>query len=125
VLAATAALSQPWVGRARDAGHLTDRTGVTLGLVLTAAGLVVPALLPELVGLLIAAGVIGLGIGMITPLAFATLAATSPRSGWAKPWAPPRSAASSATPAGPSSSARSPPRQASVPGSSASPHYSP
>jgi MFS family permease len=48
VLAATAALSQPWIGRARDAGRLADRTGMTLGLVLAAVGLAVPALLPHL-----------------------------------------------------------------------------
>ena len=38
LLAATAALTQPWIGRARDAGRLTDRTGVVLGLLVTAAG---------------------------------------------------------------------------------------
>ena len=59
VLAATAALSQPWIGRARDAGRLTDRTGITLGLLLTAAGLAVPAVLPHLVGLLGAAVLVG------------------------------------------------------------------
>jgi DHA1 family tetracycline resistance protein-like MFS transporter len=78
VLAATAAVSQPWIGRARDTGRLTDRTGITLGLLLTAAGLAVPALLPHLPGLLTAALIIGAGTGLITPLAFAALAATSP-----------------------------------------------
>ncbi len=47
VLAATAALSQPWIGRARDAGRLADRTGVILGLLVTAAGLTVPAVVPQ------------------------------------------------------------------------------
>jgi MFS family permease len=78
LLAATAALSQPWIGRARDAGHLTDRTGVTLGLVVTAAGLTVPAVIPQLPGLLVAAVLVGGGTGLITPLAFAALAAASP-----------------------------------------------
>jgi MFS family permease len=78
ILAATAALSQPWIGRARDAGRLTDRTGVTLGLVITAAGLSVPAVVPHLPGLLGAAVLIGAGTGLITPLAFAALAAVSP-----------------------------------------------
>ena len=77
ILAATAALSQPWIGRARDAGRLTDRTGVTLGLV-AAAGLSVPALVPQLPGLLGAAVLIGVGTGLVTPLAFAALAAVSP-----------------------------------------------
>jgi DHA1 family tetracycline resistance protein-like MFS transporter len=78
VLAAVAALSQPWVGRARDAGRLADRTGVVLGLLVTAAGLAVPAAIPHLPGLLGAAVLIGAGTGMITPLAFAALAAGSP-----------------------------------------------
>jgi MFS family permease len=77
ILAATAALSQPWIGRARDAGRLTDRTGVTLGLA-AATGLSVPALIPQLAGLLGAAVLIGVGTGLITPLAFAALAAVSP-----------------------------------------------
>jgi DHA1 family tetracycline resistance protein-like MFS transporter len=77
VLAAVAALSQPWIGRARDAGRLTDRTGMTLGLVLTGAGLAAPALLPHLTGLLTTAGLAGIGTGLVTPLAFAALAATS------------------------------------------------
>jgi MFS family permease len=78
VLAAVAALSQPWVGRARDAGRLADRTGIVLGLLVTAAGLAVPAVVPHLAGLLVAAGLIGFGTGLITPLAFAALAAGSP-----------------------------------------------
>ena len=77
VLAAVAALSQPWIGRARDAGRLTDRTGMALGLLLTAAGLAVPALLPHLTGLLTTAGLVGIGTGLVTPLAFAALAAAS------------------------------------------------
>ena len=78
LLAATAALTQPWIGRARDAGRLTDRTGVVLGLLVTAAGLGVPAVVPQLPGLLGAAVLIGAGTGLITPLAFAALAAGSP-----------------------------------------------
>jgi MFS family permease len=78
LLAATAALTQPWIGRARDAGRLTDRTGVVLGLLVTAAGLGVPAVVPQLSGLLGAAVLIGVGTGLITPLAFAALAAASP-----------------------------------------------
>jgi MFS transporter, DHA1 family, tetracycline resistance protein len=78
VLAATAALSQPWIGRARDAGRLADRTGIGIGLVVTAAGLAVPAVLTHLAGLLVAAVVVGLGTGLLTPLAFAALAAASP-----------------------------------------------
>jgi DHA1 family tetracycline resistance protein-like MFS transporter len=78
VLAATAALSQPWVGRARDAGRLAERTGTVLGLLLTSLGLAIPAVIPHVAGLLGAAVLIGVGTGLITPLVFATLAATSP-----------------------------------------------
>jgi MFS family permease len=78
VLAATAALSQPWIGRARDTGRLGERAGIILGLHLTAAGLAVPALLPHLPGLLAAALFVGIGTGLITPLAFAALAAAGP-----------------------------------------------
>jgi MFS family permease len=78
ILAAVAALSQPWVGRARDAGRLVDRTGVVLGLLVTAAGLAVPAAVPHLSGLFVAAVLIGAGTGLTTPLAFAALAAASP-----------------------------------------------
>ena len=78
VLAATTALSQPRVGRARDAGRLGDRAGVVLGLLLTAAGLAVPAVTPQLAGLLGAAVLVGAGTGVITPLAFAALAAATP-----------------------------------------------
>ncbi len=77
VLAATAAL-QPLVGRMRDAGQLGDRAALTVGLMVTAAGLAVPALLADLAGLLIAAAVIGLGTAVVTPVAFAALAAASP-----------------------------------------------
>jgi MFS transporter, DHA1 family, tetracycline resistance protein len=78
VLAATAALTQPWIGRLRDVDRLTDRAGMALGLALTAAGLAVPALLPGLVGLFLAALALGVGIGVVTPLAFAALAAATP-----------------------------------------------
>jgi MFS family permease len=78
ILAAAAALSQPWVGRSRDAGRLADRTGIVLGLLVTAAGLAVPAVVPHLAGLLAAAVLIGVGTGLITPLAFAALAAACP-----------------------------------------------
>ena len=74
VLAVTAALSQPAVGRIRDAGRLPEHTGVVGGLLLTALGLALPALAPGLVGLLGAAVLIGAGTGVITPLAFAALA---------------------------------------------------
>ncbi|TQF69481.1 MFS transporter [Rhodococcus spelaei] len=77
VLALCAAVVQPRAGRALDAGRLTTRTGITAGLVITATGLAC-AMLPGLVGVLVAAVGIGVGTGLITPVAFAALATSTP-----------------------------------------------
>ncbi|MFC9816348.1 MFS transporter [Streptomyces virginiae] len=77
VLAATAALVQPYTGRALDAGRITTRTGLATGLTITAAGLGC-AMLPGLTGILTSATLIGAGTGLITPLGFAALAASTP-----------------------------------------------
>ncbi|GAA1561673.1 hypothetical protein GCM10009741_78800 [Kribbella lupini] len=77
VLAATAAVVQPRAGRALDAGRLGTRTGLTVGLLLAAAGLL-SASLAGLAGVLVAAVLIGAGTGLITPLGFAALAASTP-----------------------------------------------
>ncbi|MBE1608081.1 MFS family permease [Actinopolymorpha pittospori] len=78
VLAACAALVQPWAGRELDKGRLTTPTGLAIGLGLAACGLAA-ALLPGVTGLLMAAVLIGAGTGLITPLGFAALAATTPK----------------------------------------------
>ncbi|POX42774.1 MFS transporter [Streptomyces sp. Ru73] len=78
VLAACAAVVQPWAGRALDEGRLTARTGLAVGLAVTACGLAA-ALLPGVAGLLTAAVLIGAGTGLITPLGFAALAGATPR----------------------------------------------
>ncbi|GAS88133.1 MFS transporter [Mycolicibacterium brisbanense] len=78
VLAAAAALIQPRVGRARDAGRLRDRTGMTVGLLLAATGIALATVVPALAGILLAAVTIGAGTGLITPLGFAHLAQSSP-----------------------------------------------
>ncbi|MFI8230668.1 MFS transporter [Streptomyces sp. NPDC085900] len=77
VLAACAAVVQPRAGRALDAGRLGARAGLTAGLLLAAAGLAC-AMLPGLAGLLLAAVLIGVGTGLITPLGFAALASATP-----------------------------------------------
>ncbi|MGW5125750.1 MFS transporter [Streptomyces sp. NPDC004069] len=77
VLAAVAALVQPKAGRALDDGRLTTRTGLVAGLLVTAAGLAC-AVLPGLAGVLLGAVLIGAGTGLITPLGFAALAASTP-----------------------------------------------
>jgi DHA1 family tetracycline resistance protein-like MFS transporter len=77
LLAAAAALVQPRAGRARDDGRIGDRTGLTSGLVLTAVGCA-GVLIPGVAGLVSAAILIGVGVGLITAIGFAYLAATAP-----------------------------------------------
>lgn len=77
LLAATAAVVQPRAGRALDDGRLTTRTGLAAGLSVTAVGLAC-AMLPGLTGILVGAALIGAGTGLITPLGFAALAASTP-----------------------------------------------
>lgn len=77
LLAASAAVVQPEAGRALDNRRLTTRTGLTVGLGITAAGLTA-AMLPGLAGVLVSAALIGIGTGLITPLGFAALAARTP-----------------------------------------------
>ncbi len=77
ILAACSALVQPRAGRALDAGRLSVRRGLAAGLGLSAAGLGCAAL-PGVVGLVAAAVLIGVGTGVITPLGFAALAASTP-----------------------------------------------
>ena len=78
VLALCGAIVQPRAGRALDDGRLSTRTGLTVGLAVSAAGLAA-ATLPGLVGVLAGAALIGLGTGLITPLGFAALAASTPK----------------------------------------------
>jgi DHA1 family tetracycline resistance protein-like MFS transporter len=76
LLAAATAVVQPRAGRARDDGRIGDRTGMATGLVLTAVGCAA-VLIPGIAGLLTAAIGIGIGVGIITPIGFAHLAATT------------------------------------------------
>jgi MFS family permease len=78
LLAVVTAIAQPLAGRARDAGRLADAPGMAGGLVLAAAGLACAAVLPGLAGLLPAAVLAGAGVGAVTPLGFAALAASAP-----------------------------------------------
>ncbi|GAA2807914.1 MFS transporter [Crossiella cryophila] len=78
LLAATAALVQPRVGRARDAGHIGDGPGMALGLTLAAAGMALAGVLPGVAALVVAAILIGAGTGLVTPIGFAHLAAGTP-----------------------------------------------
>ncbi|WP_051370490.1 MFS transporter [Streptomyces sp. 142MFCol3.1] len=78
LLAACSAVAQPRAGRALDDGRLSTRSGLTAGLLVTAAGLAC-AMLPGLTGLLLGATLIGIGTGLITPLGFAALASSTPQ----------------------------------------------
>jgi MFS transporter, DHA1 family, tetracycline resistance protein len=77
LLAAAAALIQPRAGRARDRGRIGDRAGLAAGLALTAIGSAA-VLIPGITGLVAAAVLIGIGVGVITPIGFAHLATTTP-----------------------------------------------
>ncbi|KPH21141.1 MFS transporter [Rhodococcus sp. ADH] len=77
VLALCAAITQPRAGRALDAGRISGTVGVAAGLTLTAVGLAC-AMIPGLAGVLTAGVAIGVGTGIITPLAFASLASSTP-----------------------------------------------
>ncbi|TQC41380.1 MFS transporter, partial [Rhodococcus sp. WS4] len=77
VLAVCAALVQPRAGRALDTGRIRAGTGITAGLLITGIGLGC-ATVPGVAGVLLAAIGIGVGTGMITPLAFASLARSTP-----------------------------------------------
>lgn len=77
MLAATAAIVQPRAGRARDAGRIRDAAGMAVGLGVAAFGIAAATVIPGLVGILAAALIIGAGTGLVTPIGFAHLAATT------------------------------------------------
>jgi MFS family permease len=78
MLALVAALVQPRIGRALDAGRVRSGPGLAAGLGLTAAGLACAAI-PGVAGIVIAALLIGAGTGVITPLGFAAIASVAPQ----------------------------------------------
>jgi MFS family permease len=78
VLALSSTLTQPLVGKLRDENRLAPRLGMSSALMLIAAGILILALAPLPITLLVAAALMGTGIGIATPLGFAYLAATTP-----------------------------------------------
>ncbi|UVJ40379.1 MFS transporter [Arthrobacter sp. CJ23] len=78
VLAIASLLVQPRIGALRDQERIGDSHGMTTGLLLTASGVALIALVPGPVTLFISAAAIGAGIGISTPLGFAHLAETTP-----------------------------------------------
>ena len=75
VIALASSLSQPLAGRWMDQGRLTFRRTAPVSLLCCAAGVLVAAISPSFPALIAAAVLIGLGVGVGTPVAYATLAA--------------------------------------------------
>ncbi|WP_144662535.1 MFS transporter [Paenarthrobacter nicotinovorans] len=78
-LAVASSAVQPRIGALRDRGVLADRPGMITGLGCIAAGTLLAAVLPGAWWVYAAAVLIGLGIGVATPLAFAHLADATPK----------------------------------------------
>lgn len=78
VLAVVSSVVQPLAGTLHDRGRLPVRLGAVGGLALLAAGILVAGLWPVLPTLLVAAVLIGAGVGLATPVAFSYLAASTP-----------------------------------------------
>jgi hypothetical protein len=96
-------------GRAYDTGRLPGPRGTGAGLALAAVGFALAALLTGPAALALAAVAIGTGTGIVTPSGSPPWLGPPRLAGWVRPWAPPRSAGNSATPAAPCWSASSPP----------------
>ena len=77
LLAATAAVLQPWAGRAHDRKTLPSSAAAG-ALLLAAAGFIVAVIIPNAPGIAFAAILIGAGVAVCTPIAFANLAAVAP-----------------------------------------------
>lgn len=78
LLALASAVVQPRIGHLRDHGRVSDASGMTAGLLLTAVGIAAVAIIPGPITIFVAAAAIGIGIGTATPLGFAHLASTTP-----------------------------------------------
>ncbi|WP_307861098.1 MFS transporter [Microbacterium sp. SD291] len=78
VLAVVSSIVQPLVGSWHDRGRLSVRAGAVGGLALIALGIALTAAAPHPVALVATAALVGAGVGMATPVAFAHLAATTP-----------------------------------------------
>lgn len=77
VMALASAALQPLIGNARDRGRMRTGTGSTIGLLLAAVALISLAIAPHPITLFLASALIGAMLGIVTPLAFAHLAATT------------------------------------------------
>lgn len=78
VLAIVSAIVQPRIGRLHDSAPQHALLIMSIGATLLVAGLTLVALAPSLWTIVAATILVGLGVGAITPLGFARLAATTP-----------------------------------------------
>lgn len=78
VLAVTSSLVQPLAGRAHDAGRLGAGTAGVVGTLGIAVAFALLAVVPSVVALFVAALVAGGAVAVLTPVAFAHLAGTTP-----------------------------------------------
>jgi MFS transporter, DHA1 family, tetracycline resistance protein len=77
LLAAVAAVLQPWAGRRLDAGRLRPAAGPA-ALIVCAAGFLTAIAAPGAAGIAAAAVLVGAGVAVATPLGFTLLAAGAP-----------------------------------------------
>lgn len=78
VLAVVSSIVQPLVGAAHDRGRLSVRLGAVGGLLLIGVGIGLSALWVTPVVLCLTGVLVGAGVGLATPVAFAHLAASTP-----------------------------------------------
>lgn len=78
VLAVVASVMQPLAGAWHDRGRLSVRAGAVGGLAIIASGIAVAGLWPHVATLVASAALVGAGVGLATPVAFAHLAASTP-----------------------------------------------
>ncbi len=78
VLAIASSVAQPFVGAAHDRGRISVLVGAVGGLALIAAGIALAAVTLSAVALVATALLVGVGVGVATPIAFSHLAASTP-----------------------------------------------
>ncbi|GAA1228721.1 hypothetical protein GCM10009588_01620 [Microbacterium phyllosphaerae] len=78
VLALASSVTQPFVGAVHDRGRISVRLGTAGGLALIAAGIALAAVTQVPVALVSTALLVGVGVGVATPIAFSYLASSTP-----------------------------------------------
>jgi MFS family permease len=78
LLAVTSSIVQPLIGTRHDAGRITTRMACTGGVASVAVAFAVVAIFPSAVAMFVAAAIAGAGVALLTPVAFAFLATSTP-----------------------------------------------